>query len=188
MICPPLFGLVVLFYGLWCSNQMLLYLSKWSPWVGFMLNRSANSKFSKDHTEKCLHFIFVCPFFLYLAISLRHISWQFIIHHDLCWKTASSLIYASKSSLAIPWHHQLNDILSNCQEAAKVPNNSIAKLSICGFLGVALAANGLSVRARVQKAPRFICCWFFLETCGFVTSATIHWAVLLYCLILSRVE
>lgn len=83
-------------------------------------------------------------------------------------------------------HH--NEILSTCQDAAKVPNKCVAKLSICGFLGVALAANGLSVRALVQKALRFVCCWFFLETCGFVTSAAIHWAVLLYCLILSRVE
>lgn len=68
-------------------------------------------------------------------------------------------------------HH--NEILSMCQEAAKVPNKCIAKLSICGFLGVALAANGLSVRALFQKALRFVCCWFFLETCGFVTSAAI---------------
>lgn len=132
--------------------------------------------------------VYICLSLFYLAIWLRHISRQLVIHHDLRWKNASSLIYASTRSLAAPWHHQHNDILSNCQEAAKVPNNSVAKLSICGFLGVALAANGLSVRARVQKAPRFICCWFFLETCGFVTSATIHWAVLLYCLILSRVE
>lgn len=53
---------------------------------------------------------------------------------------------------------------------------------------MAPSANGLSVRTQVQKALRFVCCWFFLETCGFVTSATIHWPVLLYCLILSRVE
>lgn len=78
--------------------------------------------------------------------------------------------------------------MSVCQEAAKVPNKCVSKLSICGFLGVAVAANGLSVRARVQKALRFVCCWFFLETCGFVTSAAVHWAVLLYCLILSKVE
>lgn len=97
-------------------------------------------------------------------------------------------MWASKRSLVVPWHHQHDYILSNCQEAAKVPNNPLTKLSICGFLGVALAANRLSVRARVQTAQWFICCWFFLETCGFVTSTTIHWAVLLHCLILSRVE
>lgn len=124
----------------------------------------------------------------YLEIWLRHISRQLIIRHDLCWKAASSLIHTSKRSLAVRSHHQHTDILSNCQKAAKVPNNFVAKLSICGCLGVALAADGLSVRAWIQKAPRFICCRFFLETCGFVTSATIHWAVLLYCLILSRVE
>lgn len=75
-----------------------------------------------------------------------------------------------------------------CQEAPKDPNKCVAKLSICGFLGVALAANGLSVRTLVQKTLRFVCCWFFLETSGFVTSSALHWAVLLYCLILSRVE
>lgn len=85
-----------------------------------------------------------------------------------------------------PCHH--NEVLSAFQEAAKVPNKCVAKLSICGFLGVALAANGLSVRALIQKALRFVCCWFFLETCGFVTSADIYWAMLLYCLRLSRVK
>lgn len=158
----------MLFYGLQHSNQMLC-LSQWSE---FMFNRSVNFRF---------------PFFN-LAFWLKHISRKLINYHGLCWKTASSLMYVSKRSLAVPWHHEHNDILSNCQEAANVPNNSVAKLSIYGFLGVALAANGLSVRAWVQKAPRFICCWFFLETCGFVTSTTIHWAVFLYCLILSRVE
>lgn len=97
----------------------------------------------------------------------------------------------SRRSITSPrlCHH--NEVLSTCQEAAKVPNKCVAKLSICGFLGVALAANGLSVRALVQKALRFVCCWFFLETCGFVTSAAIHslgYNMLLYCLILSRVE
>lgn len=85
-------------------------------------------------------------------------------------------------------HSHRNIVLSECQGAAKVPNKCVAKLSICGFLGVALAANGLSVRALVQKALRFVCCWFFLETCGFVTSAVVHWTMLLYCLALSRVE
>lgn len=56
-------------------------------------------------------------------------------------------------------------------------------LSWCGSFH-----QGLSVRAQVQKGLRFVCCWFFLETCGFVTSATIHWPVLPYCLILSTVE
>lgn len=53
---------------------------------------------------------------------------------------------------------------------------------------MALSTNGLSVRAQVQKALRFVCCWFFLESCGFMTSTTIHWLVLPYCLILSTVE
>lgn len=142
-----------------------------------------------DHSKKKQSpLYFSLSSFFCLAIWQRHISLQLIIHRDPRWKAASSFICTSKRSLAIPGHYRHNDILSKCQEAAKVPNNFAAKLSICGFLGVALAANGLSVRALVQKAPRFICCWFFLETCGFVTSATIHWAVLLYCLILSRVE
>lgn len=127
-------------------------------------------------------------FFSFLLSDTNTLSLQFIIQHDPQQKTASFPIYTSERSIARPGHYQHNEILSTCQEAAKVPNKCVAKLSICGFLGVALAANELSVRALIQKAPRFICCWFFLETCGFVTSATIHWAVLLYCLILSRVE
>ena len=94
----------------------------------------------------------------------------------------------SKRSITHPGHCHHNEVLSTCQETAKVPNKCVAKLSICGFLGVALAANGLSVKALVQKALRFVCCWFFLETCGFVTSAAIYWAMFLYCLTLSRVE
>ncbi len=132
-------------------------------------------------------FIFL-SFFSFLLSDTNTLSQQFIIQHDSQWKTASSPIYTSKRSITRPGHCHHNEILSTCQEAAKVPNKCVAKLSICGFLGVALAANGLSVRALVQKALRFVCCWFFLETCGFVTSAAIHWAVLLYCLILSRVE
>lgn len=89
--------------------------------------------------------------------------------------------------MTLPRHCHHNEGLSMGQDTAKVPNKCVAKLSICGFLGVALAANELSVRASIQ-ALRFTCCWFFLETCGFVTSTVIHSAMLLYCLTLSGGE
>lgn len=126
-------------------------------------------------------------FFSFLLSDTNSLSMQFIIQHDPQWKTASSPIYRSTRSITRPGPYYHNEILSTCQGAAKVPNKCIAKLSICGFLGVALATNGLSVRALFKKNLRFVCCCFLLETCGFVTSAAIYWAVLLYCLILSRV-
>lgn len=115
------------------------------------------------------------------AVWHKYTLLNLIIQHDPQWNTASFLIYMSKRSITSPGHCHHNEILSTCQDAAKVPNKCVAKLSICGFLGVALAANGLSVRALVQTALRFVCCWFFLETCGFVTSAAIHWATVCCC-------
>lgn len=100
---------------------------------------------------------------------------------------AFSPIYTSKRSMTHPRQSQHNEGLSTGQDAAKAPNKCVAKLSICGFFGVALAANGLSVGAPIQDL-RFVCCWFFLETCGFVTSTVIHWAMVLYCLTLPEVE
>lgn len=126
--------------------------------------------------------------FLFNSLTQIHFLCSLLFNRTHRERPLFSLIYASKRSITHPGHYHHNEILSACQGAAKVPNKCIAKLSICGFLGVAPAADGLSVRAPVQKTLRFVCCWFFLETCGFVTSAAIHWAALLYCLILSRDE
>lgn len=136
-------------------------------------------------------FLFFPPFFsLFLFLA----QWQKYIFSTAYYSTQPAVkdrflsISTSKRSITQPGHCHHNEILSVCQETPKDPNKCVAKLWICGFLGVALAANGLSVRAPVQKTLRFVCCWFFLETCGFVTSLALHWAMLLYCLILSRVE
>lgn len=144
-----------------------------------------SSDFKGSNNFFVLFFFF---FFKFLA------QWQKYVFSTAYYSTQPTVkdhflsIYTSKRSITQPGHCHHNENLSMCQEAPKDPNKCVAKLSICGFLGVALAANGLSVRALVQKTLRFVCCWFFLETCGFVTSSALHWAVLLYCLILSRVE
>lgn len=93
----------------------------------------------------------LCILLSFLFCLTQIHSVQFIIQHDPQRKTASCLIYMSKRSITSPRHCHHNEILSTCQEAAKVPNKCVAKLPICGFLGVALAANGLSVRALVKK-------------------------------------
>lgn len=72
--------------------------------------------------------------FSLLLSDTNTLSLQFIIQHGPQWKTVSSPIYTSKRSITRPGLCHHNEILSTCQEAAKVPNKCVAKLSICGFL------------------------------------------------------
>lgn len=157
----------------------ILELKEFDPFVEIMFDVTVNSFKNYSHIKNKTLFVFL-QWFQTQTIFELYYSTQLMKFLFLC-----CLYCMSKRSMTHSRHCHHNEALSMCQEAAKVPNICVAKVSICGFLGVALAANWLSVRALVQKALRFVCCWFFLETCGFVTSTVILWAMLLYCLTLS---